>query len=194
MVILLAIPSCPLNFTNLSRHRDLVRMFVVWSSVGTYYNTTNPSSTYCRMKWQWISMCFVRSWKIGFLASFSTPWLSQNKREGPTWDIFMSESIQQSQTTSHAALTVPWYFASVKERASACCFLLVHVTAPMPRLKTYLEVDFLSSIELSQSESVKPISWGSLLLLYRMPKLGVLFTYLSTRFAATKCCTLGVCY
>jgi hypothetical protein len=38
-----------------------------------------------------------------------------------------------------------------------------------PRLKTYLEVDFLSSIELSQSESIYPHNLGSLLLVYVIP-------------------------
>ena len=59
---------------------------------------------------------------------------------------------------------------------------LLHVIALVPRLKIYPKVDFLSSIELAQSESVYPLNLGSLLLLYKMPKSSVPFTYLSTLF------------
>lgn len=106
---LLTTPSLSRNFTNLSKLRDLLRMSIVWSSIGTYCNITYPSSTSWRMKWQWSSTCLVRSWKTRFLASFSTLWLSQNKGEGLAWDICMSTSILQSHTTSHTALTIPWY-------------------------------------------------------------------------------------
>jgi hypothetical protein len=61
----------------------------------------------------------------------------------------------------------------------------------MPRLKTYPEVDFLSSIEPAQTESVYPHNLGSLLLLYRIPNSSVSFTYLSTHFTAIQCSTFG---
>lgn len=76
----------------------------------------------------------------------------------------MFKSIHLSHTASQLALLVPRYFSSVEERASVCCFLLVHETAPVPRLKTYLEVEFLSSTIFFQSESMNPTSLGSLFL------------------------------
>ena len=154
MVNLLTTPSLSRNLTYLSGPKDLVKMSAVWSSVEQYCSSMLPSSTNCLMKWQWSSTCLVRSWKTRFLASFNTPWLSQSRGVGSLYCICISNSILLSQTASHAPFTTPQYSASVDERATACCFLLVHVTAPMPRLKTYPEVDFLSSTKPPQSEFV----------------------------------------
>ena len=182
MVNLLTIPSFFRNFTCFSGPKDLVKMFAVWSSVGQYYSSIVPYSTSCLMKWQCVSTCLVCSWKTGFLASFITPWLSQNKGVGSLCCICISDNILLSQTASHAPFNAPRYSTSVDERATTCCFLLVHVTAPVPRLKTYPEVDFLSSTEPAQSESVYPHNLGYLLLLYKIPNSSVPFTYLSTHF------------
>ena len=41
-----------------------------------------------------------------------------------------------SDRDSLLSLTIPWYYASIKERSRDCCFLQAQVTSPEPRLKT----------------------------------------------------------
>ena len=108
---------------------SLVKMSTVWSFVRQHCISIDPSFTSCLMKWQCILTCLVCSWKTRFLASLSTPWLSQNRAVVFVCCIFMFKSISLIQTTSHSLFTSPWYSASVDERATICCFSLVHVTA-----------------------------------------------------------------
>ena len=131
MVNLLTTPSFSRNFTCFSGLNGVVKMFEVWSFVGQYCSSTVSSCTSCRMKWQCISTYLVCLWKTWFLASFSTLWLSQSRGVGSVCCIFISESILLSQTASHDPFTAPRYSPSVDESATTCCFLLVHVTAPV---------------------------------------------------------------
>ena len=137
MVNLSNTPRCPLNLTNLSGPRGLVRISTVWSMVGTYCKSIVLSSTSCHM-WQWTSTHLVRLWKTRFCANLITPSLSINRVVGPAGDICISPSIWRSQTTSHLALTVPLYSAFVEEREIACCFWLVQcLIAPGPNQVTW---------------------------------------------------------
>jgi hypothetical protein len=118
--------------------------------------------------------------------------LSHNRGVGFVCCIFMYESIPLSRATSHAPFTSPRYSYLVNEIATVCCFSLIHVTALIPRLETYLEVDFLSSIDPAQYQSVYPKNQGSLLLLYIMPNSSAPFTYLNMLFTIVQCSTFDI--
>jgi hypothetical protein len=49
-----------------------------------------------------------------------------------------------NQTTSHATIVAPLYFASVLDSATVGCFLLLQLTAPLPKENMKPLVDFVS--------------------------------------------------
>jgi hypothetical protein len=75
-------------------------MSAVWSFVGQYCISIDPSSTSCLMKWQCTSTCLVCLWKTRFLASLITPWLSHKMGVGFVCYICIFESILLSQAVS----------------------------------------------------------------------------------------------
>ena len=58
-----------------------------------------------------------------------------------------------NQMASQVALVKALYSASVDDKETVGCFLLLHDMTLEPMLKTYPEVDFLSSGFPAQSES-----------------------------------------
>ena len=72
------------------------------------------------------------------------------------------------------------------------CFLMVHVTTLVTTMNTYPKLYFLSSTHPTQIESVYPHDVGSFLMLYKMSKSSVPFTYLNTLFATVQCSTFEV--
>ncbi len=55
-----------------------------------------------------------------------------------------SESNFCNQTTSHATIATPLYFASVLDSATIGCFLLLQLTTPFPQKNMKPLVDLLS--------------------------------------------------
>jgi hypothetical protein len=49
-----------------------------------------------------------------------------------------------NQTTSHVTIIAPLYFASVLDSATVGCFLLLQLTAPLPKENMKPLVDFLA--------------------------------------------------
>jgi hypothetical protein len=67
-----------------------------------------------------------------------------------------SESNFCNQTTSHATIAAPLYFASVLHNATVGCFLLFQLTTPLPKENMKPLVDLLSETLPAQSTSVYP--------------------------------------
>ncbi len=66
------------------------------------------------------------------------------------------ESSFCNQTTSHATITTPMFFASVFDSATVGCFLLLQVTTPLPKENKKPLVDILFETLPTQSASVYP--------------------------------------
>ncbi len=75
---------------------------------------------------------------------------------GASTDCPKSESSVYNQTTSHATIVAPLYFASVLDNATVGCFLLLQLTAPLPKENMKPLVDLLSETLSAQSASVYP--------------------------------------
>jgi hypothetical protein len=63
---------------------------------------------------------------------------------GASTDCPKSKSSFCNQTTSHAAIVVPLYFAYVFDSANVGYFLLLQLTAPLPKENMKPLVDLLS--------------------------------------------------
>ena len=125
-----------------------------------------------RDEW-WSSICFVRAWKIGFLASYMAPWLSHLTRmvgicgrapitvESSQWRWRVSackkpssKSIRRSQTASCVPFHNAPYLLSVEERLTVGCCLLEQGKGPLAILKRYPPVLLQVSSQAPQSASV----------------------------------------
>jgi len=74
-----------------------------------------------------------------------------------------SESSFSNQTTSHATVATPLYFASMLDNATIGCFLLLQLTAPLIKESMKPLVDLLSETLSAQSASVYPCTCNWLL-------------------------------
>jgi hypothetical protein len=74
-----------------------------------------------------------------------------------------SESSFCNQTTSHATINAPPYFASVLDNATVGYFLLFQLTTPFPKENMKLLVVFLSETLPAQSAYVYPCTCNWLL-------------------------------
>ena len=80
-------------------------------------------------------------------------------------------------THGAATFTAPLYPTSAKEREIVCCFLLEQKMEPLEIMKRKPEVEFLSLVSPSKSESENPTSSSGELGAYYTPKLLVPCTY-----------------
>ena len=60
--------------------------------MGTYKGLIISACSFSRIMWQSISMCFVHSWKKGFVAMYKVVWLSQNNGVGTAYGTFKSDN------------------------------------------------------------------------------------------------------
>jgi hypothetical protein len=63
---------------------------------------------------------------------------------GASTDCPKSESSFCNQTISHAAIAAPLYSASMLDNANVGCFLLLQLTAPLPKENMKPLVDLIS--------------------------------------------------
>jgi len=82
---------------------------------------------------------------------------------GASIDCPKSKSSFCNQTTSHATIAAPLYSASVLDNAIVGYFLLLQLTAPLPKENMKPLVDLLSETLLAQSTSVYPCIYNWLL-------------------------------
>lgn len=149
-------PRRDLKFKNFSFESNFVSMFAICLCVLQCFNKisffcnqiSNEVKTYiyvlCSSMESWIfchhNSCLVGTKNISY--NFCYWWRSTR--------------ILLSQTVWQAVKTVATYSASDKDNADVACFFELHVIAPGLRLKTLVEVLFLSSNKLVQSLSMKP--------------------------------------
>jgi hypothetical protein len=75
---------------------------------------------------------------------------------GTSIDCPKFESSFCNQTTSHATIIMPLYYAFMLDSATIGCFLLLQLTAPFPKGNMKPLVDLLSKTLLAQSTFVYP--------------------------------------
>jgi hypothetical protein len=71
-----------------------------------------------------------------------------------------SESSFCNQTTSHATIVAPLYYAFVLDNENVGCFLLLQLTTPLPKENMKPLVDLLSETLSTQSASVYPCTYN----------------------------------
>jgi hypothetical protein len=112
---------------------------------------------------------------------------------GASIDCPKSENNFFNQTTSHATIATPLYFASVLNSATISYFLLLQLTSPFLKENMKPLVDLLSETLPAQSASVYACTCNWLLASQKISHYKVCFMYLSTRLTASKCGFRGVC-
>ena len=78
-------------------------------------------------------MCLVREWNFGLLHKAIAPWLSSCITVGCSYVKFISFSNERSHSASCNAKLAAIYSASVDDRATIGCFLLVQLINPPHR-------------------------------------------------------------
>jgi hypothetical protein len=82
---------------------------------------------------------------------------------GASTDYPKFESSFCNQTTSHATIVAPLYYAFVLDNATIGCFLLLQLTTPLPKENMKPLVDLLSKTLPAQLVSVYPSTCNWLL-------------------------------
>ena len=100
-------PAMWRNLTNLSRGSPFVSISATISSVGQCFSSTVPLFTCSRMKWYFISICFVRPWNCGFLDMLIADWLSSRITVGLAGSFFKSVVSCRTQIASVQHWPVP---------------------------------------------------------------------------------------
>lgn len=92
-----------------------------WDLIGM--SLRDPEETVSHTRWQSISICFVRSWKVGFEAIWIAAWLSQNKRIGESTVMWKSFNKCDNQKSSLVVAAKALYSASEDDLETVACFL-----------------------------------------------------------------------
>ena len=131
----------------------LVKISANWSWVETWGKVIFSVTTCWWMKWQSISMCFVRSWKTGLLAILValvlSPWSGV---ELPTMTP-NSQRRRRNQMISALADDIARYSASAEDLDTVVCFLHFHEIRESPRNIHHPVVDRQESGHPAQSAS-----------------------------------------
>ena len=99
----------------------LVKISAVWSAKETDNSPIVPRVRWWRIKWQSISMCFMRSWNTSLWAIWIALWLSQLMIVEVEWVTPMFSSNQRSQRSSWVVSARARYSASVLDRTTTVC-------------------------------------------------------------------------
>lgn len=94
--LMLQTPSISRSFKNVSNFNGFVIMSAICSLVPQWTNSTAPSLTRSRRKWNLTSMCFFLLRRTGFLGNLIDELLSQNlhtymKENWDCWELFSSK-------------------------------------------------------------------------------------------------------
>ena len=140
------IPSLSHSFKNTSNLRGFVITLESCSCVLQCTSSTVPSLVKSRKKWNFISICLLLPCMTGFFDNFMAKLLSQKMIVHLLW-IFPSFSrTRLNQTPWHAQYAAAMNSASVVDRVTTGCFFEDQETGPVPSIKMYPEVFFLSSM------------------------------------------------
>ena len=180
-------PSIFLKFSNFSLPSALVKMSAICSLVEQCINKMVLASTWCRIKWYFVLMCFVRSWNLELLANLITEVLSIKSGVAFTYFSYKSSSIFMSHIISFVASATMTYHASVMEFVGKNRLCDLQEIVVDPRLTRYPEVDTPFYLFPSKSKSIFPTNLNSSTLEYLSPKSWVPFKYLRILFPTYQC-------
>ena len=178
------IPILDLSWVNVIGVRDFVKMWAICSEDGTKSNLRSPAVIFSLKMWQSISMCLVRSWKIGFEAICMVDWLSQKSVVSSMYGMPKSFRRKVSHCNSHVVIASVLYSASYELLDIVCCFFYFHEIRDSPKKIEKLVTDFLVFGQVAQLESLYPWSCMEMLWLKKMPEHGFPLRYLKMRNSA----------
>ena len=109
---------------------------------------------WCRVRWQSILMCLVRSWKTELWAIWIELWLSQYIWVGWESETLISASNQCSQIISLVVDVISRYFASVEDWKTIDYFLLFQEIRKSPKKiqKPVMDLQYVGSLLWLASE------------------------------------------
>ena len=110
-----------------------VKISASWYCVGTYEALIIPACNFSRTMWQFISMCFVRSWNTGFAAICNVAWLSQKNWASKLHGTFKSRDKYRNQTISKQVLAIARYSAFANDLDKFVCSFDFHEIIEEPR-------------------------------------------------------------
>lgn len=156
--------------SNFAGGSALVKISANWSADLHTSNLISSPATSSRIKWCFISMCFVLPCITGFFVNATADTLSQKTWVAWTCGCFKSLSSLRSHTAWQAAAVAATYSASVDDKATVACFFELHAITPEPKRKQFPFVLFLSSWDPAQTLSVYPVRKKHSFFLYQTPK------------------------
>ena len=142
--------------------------------------------------WQYISMCFVCSWKTGLTAICNVSWLSQYNNVGSDSETFKYWTMYLNQVNSKQVFIVARYSTSVDDVNTLVCFLDFQEIVEFPSKMQNPEIDVVVQ-QPPQSRSQYACDLKLFLDGIRSPWLGVHLMYLRTRIAVSQYGFLGSC-
>jgi len=119
-------PNLRRSVKNYSLPSAFIKISASWYCVNTYEGLIIPVCNFSRTMWQSISMCFVRSWKTGFVAICKATWLSQKSRADKLHDTFKSCNRYRNKIISKLVLTIARYSTSADDLDTLVCFFYFH--------------------------------------------------------------------
>ena len=112
---------------------DLVKKFTICKEKETKGRIIMSCLRWWRVRWQSISMCLIRSWKIELWAIWKELWLSLFIRVGWERETLISASNQHNQTIYLVVDAITQYSASVEDWEIIDRFLLFQEIRESPR-------------------------------------------------------------
>jgi hypothetical protein len=144
------------------------------------------------MKWNYMSICFVCEWCIGFFSKTKLLWLLENVKVGFSCLYPMFRRNILSQRTYLVAWVQAIYSTLVEEIHTIACFLLAQETSIPLRKNTWPFINLLVSMLCPQSESQKPCSFMLMFFSrkfgeYRNARFWILCKYINSCLTICQC-------
>lgn len=103
----------------------------VWE--GTYVRVIRLPRNLFWEKWQLTSISLVHSWNTRLAVICIATWLSQCDWTGQVWENLRSRSNSLSHFNLQHMIAIERYIASIKERETISCFLIIHEMGEVPK-------------------------------------------------------------
>lgn len=128
----------------------LVNTSAIYSLVRTKCRAIKPSIIFSLVKWECMSICFVRWWRTGFWAMLRAKTLSQERVTGFKLETPNSSRRQTNQVTSEVTVPITQYSASQEDLVTVLYFLHCQLT------HNYITCDTFLSIQTCPKSKSKP--------------------------------------